>query len=341
MRKRLKLVRPSHATVVAYLALFVALGGGALAATNLAKNSVGAKQLRKNAVTGPKIKNGAVSGAKVADGSLTGADVQNQSLASADVLNGSLTGTDVLNESLAGTDVQNESLASPDVRNESLTGGDVQNASLTGTDVLNESLSGEDVLDESLTGTDVQNASLTGADVLNGSLTGGDVQAGSLTGGNLATGTVEPSNLATIPSVRARRTATQSIPNGSFTAIQLTSETWDHLAMHSTVSNNTRLTAPIDGIYLMTANAFWASNSTGERVIGFRLNGTNFVGFTADSADDVPETPLAISPVYLLNAGDFVEAMVQQTSGGALNLGVSTGGPETSPEVSMTWLGPA
>jgi hypothetical protein len=85
MRQRMKLGGPSHATVVAYLALFVALGGGAMAASHLGKNTVGTKQLRKNsvtakkikknAVTTAKIKNSAVNAAKVADGSLTGSDV--------------------------------------------------------------------------------------------------------------------------------------------------------------------------------------------------------------------------------------------------------------------------
>lgn len=76
MPRRLKLRRPSHGTVVAYMALFVALGGTAFA-FNLGKNSVGTKQLKKNAVTGVKIKTNAVTGAKVKDGSLTGADLAN------------------------------------------------------------------------------------------------------------------------------------------------------------------------------------------------------------------------------------------------------------------------
>jgi hypothetical protein len=65
---------------VALLALFVALGGTSMAATQLAKNSVGTKQLKKNAVTNPKIKNGAVTGAKIANNSVTGADVRESSL---------------------------------------------------------------------------------------------------------------------------------------------------------------------------------------------------------------------------------------------------------------------
>jgi hypothetical protein len=53
--------RPSHATVVAYLALFVALGGSAYAAVGLPRNSVGTKQLKDGAVTSAKFKRSATA----------------------------------------------------------------------------------------------------------------------------------------------------------------------------------------------------------------------------------------------------------------------------------------
>src|SRR5262249_35037840 len=74
MGKRLKLRRPSHATVVAYLALFVALGGGAYAAGQLDKNSVGSKQLKKNAVTSLKVKDGSLKPQDLANGALNGTE---------------------------------------------------------------------------------------------------------------------------------------------------------------------------------------------------------------------------------------------------------------------------
>ena len=52
--------RLNHATVVAYLALFIALGGGAYAAIKLPKNSVGAKQIRRSAVNSSKIADGSL-----------------------------------------------------------------------------------------------------------------------------------------------------------------------------------------------------------------------------------------------------------------------------------------
>lgn len=58
---------------IALLALFVALGGTAFAATALPKNSVGSKQLKANAVTSAKIKKATIVGSDVKNGSLTGA----------------------------------------------------------------------------------------------------------------------------------------------------------------------------------------------------------------------------------------------------------------------------
>ncbi len=53
--------RLSYANVIATIALFVALGGGAYAATQLPKNSVGSAQIRKGAVTPAKLSNSAKS----------------------------------------------------------------------------------------------------------------------------------------------------------------------------------------------------------------------------------------------------------------------------------------
>jgi len=46
--------------VVAYLALFIALGGTSYAAIKLPRNSVGSKQLRSNSVTSAKVRNGSL-----------------------------------------------------------------------------------------------------------------------------------------------------------------------------------------------------------------------------------------------------------------------------------------
>lgn len=60
----------NYANVIATIALFVALGGAAVAA-GLPKNSVGTNQIKRNAVTAAKIKRGAVTSGKIAPQAVT------------------------------------------------------------------------------------------------------------------------------------------------------------------------------------------------------------------------------------------------------------------------------
>jgi hypothetical protein len=56
----------TYANVMATLAVFLVLGGGACAATALPANSVGTAQIRADAVTGGKIQDGSVTGRDLA-----------------------------------------------------------------------------------------------------------------------------------------------------------------------------------------------------------------------------------------------------------------------------------
>ena len=80
---------PSHATVVAYLALFVALGGTAIAASQIGskdikRDAVKSKQIDAAAVRKNELKDDAVRGEKVQDDTLTGDDLDEATLANVD-----------------------------------------------------------------------------------------------------------------------------------------------------------------------------------------------------------------------------------------------------------------
>ena len=62
--------RPSAATVIATIALMVAIGGSTYAATSLPKNSVGNAQLKKAAVTSAKVKDHSLLAVDFKDGQL-------------------------------------------------------------------------------------------------------------------------------------------------------------------------------------------------------------------------------------------------------------------------------
>jgi hypothetical protein len=75
-----RLLRHVRAHGVAYVALFVALGGTSYAASGLPKNSVSSKQIATGAVHTSDIANNAVTGAKVKANTLKGADIDESSL---------------------------------------------------------------------------------------------------------------------------------------------------------------------------------------------------------------------------------------------------------------------
>jgi hypothetical protein len=86
------LPRLTYANVVSTLCLFLLVGGGsALAATQLAKNSVGTKQIKKNAVATAKIKNGAITTKKIKAGAVTSSSLAANAVTSADIADSAVT----------------------------------------------------------------------------------------------------------------------------------------------------------------------------------------------------------------------------------------------------------
>jgi hypothetical protein len=74
--------------VIACLALFVALGGTAVAAATLARDSVGAPQIRKDAVRSPEIAPDAVRSPEIAPDAVRSSEIQDESIKLADVASG-------------------------------------------------------------------------------------------------------------------------------------------------------------------------------------------------------------------------------------------------------------
>jgi hypothetical protein len=181
---------------------------------------------------------------------------------------------------------------------------------------------------------------VTSAEVFNSSLTANDLAPNSAGNSEIVDGSIDSTELATVPSVRVRRTANQTIASGGLIDVPMTSETWDTAGLHAT--NDSRLFAPVDGIYLITGSVIFQGGTGGFRELGLFVNNTKAI---ADDQDDVRSSGIDIHDVataYRLNAGDDVRMKVQQNaSSGTVNVIASSGGAETSPELSMTLLGPA
>jgi hypothetical protein len=72
--------RLTYSNVMASVAVFVSLGGGAYAATAIPSNSVDSAAIKNGAVTSRKLAAGSVTAAKIAPGSLTGAQINTTDL---------------------------------------------------------------------------------------------------------------------------------------------------------------------------------------------------------------------------------------------------------------------
>jgi hypothetical protein len=185
---------------------------------------------------------------------------------------------------------------------------------------------------------DIAANAVTGAEVFNSSLTASDLGANSVGNSEIVDGSIDSTELATVPSARVRRTATQSISSSTLTDISLTSETWDTANLHST--NSPSLVAPVTGIYLITAEVVFQGNSTGHRELELVRNNTLPIAVDDRDAQASATDFLNVTTAYRMAAGDDVRMRVLQDSGSTLTVINSTGGAETSPELSMTLLGP-
>ena len=155
--------------------------------------------------------------------------------------------------------------------------------------------------------------------------------ADSVQSGSIGTGQLSGS----IPAAHVTRTGPQSIPDNVETALQFDSERYDTAAMHDNATNNSRMTAPVPGIYAVTAQIDWAFDVDPGRELSIRRNGGTAVAFAREGADNV--TLQQVTTQIKLQAGDYIEAIVFQESGADLN--VLTQG-EYSPELSMAWVAP-
>jgi len=141
------------------------------------------------------------------------------------------------------------------------------------------------------------------------------------------------------PACRAFNSTNFSVADNTLTAITLNSERYDIGGCHSTVSNTSRLTVPSGGggIYSIGGSATFDANATGVRLLLIRLNGTTDIGANGvSSASAGGSQQINVSSDFRLAAGDHVELVAFQSSGG--NLDVLQAGAY-SPEFWFRWVG--
>lgn len=124
------------------------------------------------------------------------------------------------------------------------------------------------------------------------------------------------------PDFVGKQSTGQSIPSGTPTAVALDTNTLDSYAGHSTVTNNTRYVAQVSGTYSASGVVAYPLNSTSGRSAHLRVNGVDLANSQTQMHSSSTYNTIVPTPtldVYL-NAGDYIELIAQQSSGGSLTL---------------------
>lgn len=124
----------------------------------------------------------------------------------------------------------------------------------------------------------------------------------------------------------AYHSTTQTIATSTWTTLSLDSEREDPLGMHDLVTNNSRITAPEAGTYLVVAGTSFptatSNMTTGLRVI--RNGAITHVLELRAVPGGFGETRLTVVGLLPCQAADYVEIQAYQNSGGNLAIGGTT-----------------
>jgi hypothetical protein len=225
--------------------------------------------------------------------------------------------------SIDSREIKNNTVRSKDIRNNQVRGKDVRKDTLTGVDVR-----------ESKLGTVPRAGTATTADLLDGFDSTAFLRRGRV---------VTPSMIGTIPAARAYATQDQTIPFSTTTPVALDAEAFDNANLHNTATNNSRLTAPIAGIYQIEGAVQWDSNTTGNsRNLSIQQFGSDPRPLVTDArpANVTSQRTNVASTLTRLAAGDYIELRVIQDGGAGVKVLNCTGAGNRCPVLSMHWVGP-
>lgn len=131
-----------------------------------------------------------------------------------------------------------------------------------------------------------------------------------------------PNFILNPPRVSAYHNAAISLTHNTGTVVSLNSEYYDTDGMHSTSTDNSRLTVVTPGVYIVTFVCAFAGNVDGDRQALIRKNGVDYLGGNEKKALSSAslECGMAVTIQEYFEEDEFIEAVVQQDSGVSLNL---------------------
>lgn len=129
MQSRLR-PKLTYSNVIATIALFIALGGAAVAA-GLPKRSVGPKQLKRGAVTAAAIRKGAVTSGKLGPKAVVAGKLGTNAVLPGNIVNGAVTSAKIGASAVIAASIKNGVVTTNKLANEAVTAGKLGKGAVT------------------------------------------------------------------------------------------------------------------------------------------------------------------------------------------------------------------
>jgi len=117
-----------------------------------------------------------------------------------------------------------------------------------------------------------------------------------------------------------QRFTTYSVPSGFDSAVPFTTEIIDELGAWDSIQP-TRLTAPVEGWYVVEGKITWAASTTNKRTLSIRKNGGDSRFLTDFDPDgSVTDPTMQVGGPIKLASGDYVEVLGLHAVGSPINI---------------------
>jgi hypothetical protein len=176
--------------------------------------------------------------------------------------------------------------------------------------------------------------------IRDGAVTTSAIADNAVTSSKVASGAVSTGQIGTIPQARAVLGGNETISNNTETDLFFSTADYDTAGLfNNAVFEDRKLTAPVSGVYAITANVTWGiSVNPGRAAFICKNGGISTCGTLLAKVGDTAATGAvsqSVSTQAKLAAGDFVHVTVAQQSGGSVDVTSNPG----DTNLEMTWVG--
>lgn len=325
---------------------------------HLAVGAVTAPKISSGAVTAGAMANKSVLAAAVADHAITADAIASDAVGARQIAPDSINTGKIVPNAITSALIAPLSINTGKIANNAISTSQIAPNSITNGLMANHSISTSQIVPNTITGSLIANGAVSTNQIAANSITSGLVASNAITAAKIVNDAITAQKLADnavtaetvdVPSAEVSHNSPQAIgtpiTHSSGTIVAFNTERHDGDGMHSTTTNNGRITVSAGGVYDISARVVWEPDADGFRQLMLAKNGTIVEHTVVDPAKDKDgnpaPTPQTFNTSIKLNAGDFVELRGWQFSAPC------TGAPppcltsmldiQSDPKFSVTW----